>query len=31
MDNTTLIRLVAGVIFVILLGVLIMRRRNKVH
>ena len=31
MDNTTLVRIVAGVIFVILLSILIARRRNKVR
>jgi hypothetical protein len=31
MDQTTLIRVVAGVLFVILLVVLIQRRRNRVR
>jgi hypothetical protein len=31
MDQTTMIRVVAGVIFVILLVVLIQRRRNRVR
>jgi len=31
MDNVTLIRVVAGVLFVILLLWLIQRRRTKVH
>ena len=31
MDNVSTIRVVAGVIFVILLAVLILRRRSKVH
>jgi hypothetical protein len=30
MDNVTLIRIVAGVLFVIVLGVLIQRRRTSV-
>jgi len=30
MDSTTIIRIVAGVLFVIVLGVLIQRRRTKV-
>jgi len=30
MDTTTVIRVVAGVLFVMILGVLIMRRRQKV-
>jgi hypothetical protein len=30
MDSVTLVRVVGGVIFVILLGVLILRRRSKV-
>jgi hypothetical protein len=30
MDNVTITRLAGGVIFVILLGVLILRRRSKV-
>lgn len=30
MDNVTLIRIIAGVIFVVLLGVLIQRRRTRV-
>jgi hypothetical protein len=30
MDNTTLIRIVAGVLFVIVLGILIQRRRTSV-
>jgi hypothetical protein len=29
MDTTTLIRVVAGVLFVIVLGVLVQRRRTK--
>ena len=31
MDNTDLIRLVAGVLFVVVLYVLIQRRRKRVH
>jgi hypothetical protein len=31
MDSTTIIRIVAGVLFVIVLGVLIQRRRTKVR
>jgi LPXTG-motif cell wall-anchored protein len=31
LDNVTTVRVIAGVIFVILLGVLILRRRSKVH
>ena len=31
MDNVTLIRIVAGILFVILLLWLIQRRRTKVH
>lgn len=31
MDNVTLIRVVAGVLFVIVLAWLIQRRRTKVH
>jgi LPXTG-motif cell wall-anchored protein len=31
MDSVTTVRVVAGIIFVILLGVLILRRRSKVH
>jgi hypothetical protein len=31
MDSTTLIRVVAGVLFVIVLGILIQRRRTKVR
>lgn len=31
MDTVSLIRVIGGVIFVILLGVLILRRRSKVH
>jgi len=31
MDNVTLIRVVAGVLFVIVLFVLIQRRRNRVN
>jgi hypothetical protein len=31
MDNVTLTRLIAGGIFVALLGVLILRRRSRVH
>jgi hypothetical protein len=31
MDNVTLIRIVSGVLFVIVLIFLIQRRRNKVH
>ncbi len=31
MDNVTLIRMVAGVLFVIVLFVLIQRRRKKVY
>jgi len=30
MDTTTVIRVVAGVLFVMILGVLIMRRRKQV-
>jgi len=31
MDSTTIIRIVAGVLFVIVLGILIQRRRTKVQ
>ena len=31
MDNVTLIRLVAGALFVLLLGVLVQRRRTRVR
>jgi hypothetical protein len=31
MDNVTIIRIVAGVLFVVLLGVLIQRRRTRVR
>jgi len=31
MDSTTIIRIVAGVLFVIVLGILIQRRRTKVN
>ena len=31
MDSTTLIRIVAGVLFVIVLGILVQRRRTKVR
>jgi hypothetical protein len=31
MDNVTLIRVISGVLFVIVLIFLIQRRRNKVH
>ena len=31
MDSTTIIRIVAGVLFVIVLGILIQRRRTKVR
>ena len=31
MDNTDLIRAVAGVLFVVVLFILIQRRRKKVH
>ncbi len=31
MDNVTLIRVVAGILFVIVLFVLIQRRRKRVH
>lgn len=31
MDNVMLIRVVAGVVFVVLLGVLIQRRRTRVR
>jgi hypothetical protein len=31
MDNTTLIRLIAGVGFVIVLFILIQRRRKRIH
>lgn len=31
MDSVTIIRIVAGVLFVILLGVLIQRRRTRVR
>ena len=30
MDNTLLVRIVSGVIFVVLLVILVQRRRNKV-
>jgi hypothetical protein len=30
-DNTTIIRLVAGVLFVVVLVILIQRRRTRVH
>jgi hypothetical protein len=30
MDSTTLIRIVAGVLFVVVLGILIQRRRTQV-
>jgi len=30
MDNTTIIRVVAGVLFLIVLGILIQRRRTRV-
>ncbi len=30
MDHVTIIRIIAGVIFVVLLGVLIQRRRSRV-
>jgi hypothetical protein len=31
MDGTTIIRIVAGVLFVIVLGILIQRRRTKTN
>jgi hypothetical protein len=31
MDSTSLIRIVAGVLFVIVLGILVQRRRTKVR
>jgi hypothetical protein len=31
MDNVTMVRTVAGVIFVILLLVLVLRRRHRMH
>jgi hypothetical protein len=31
MDQTTIIRIVAGVLFVVVLGILIQRRRTKVQ
>lgn len=31
MDNVTLVRVIAGVLAIILLGILIQRRRTKVH
>lgn len=31
MDNVTLIRVIAGVLFVVLLGVLIQRRRTRAN
>lgn len=31
MDNATLIRIIAGVLFVIVLFILIQRRRTRVH
>ena len=31
MDNVTLIRVIAGALFVVLLGVLIQRRRSKAN
>ncbi len=31
MDNVTTVRMIAGVIFLILLAILILRRRSKVH
>ena len=31
MDNTTMIRVIAGVLFVVVLAFLIQRRRNKVN
>jgi hypothetical protein len=30
MDNVTIVRIVAGVLFVVMLGVLIQRRRSRV-
>ena len=30
MDNTTIIRVVAGVLFLIVLGILIQRRRTRI-
>jgi hypothetical protein len=30
MDNTTIIRVIAGVLFVVILGVLVQRRRSRV-
>lgn len=31
MDNTMIIRIIAGVLFVVLLGVLVQRRRTRVR
>ena len=31
MDSTTIIRIVSGLLFVIVLGVLVQRRRSKVN
>ena len=31
MDSTTIIRIVSGVLFVVVLGVLVQRRRSKVN
>ena len=31
MDNVTLIRIIAGVLFVVVLFILIQRRRTRVH
>jgi hypothetical protein len=31
MDSTTIIRIVAGVLFVIVLGILVQRRRSRVN
>jgi hypothetical protein len=30
MDNVTIVRIVAGVLFVVMLGILIQRRRSRV-
>ena len=30
MDNVTIVRIVAGILFVVMLGVLIQRRRSRV-
>jgi hypothetical protein len=31
MDSTTIIRIVAGVLFVVVLGILVQRRRSRVN